>query len=60
MLIETALIIVIIIVVITEFMKAVYPYIHKKELFQECNLMKRNIDPSFRLRDVSVMPWQNQ
>ena len=59
MLIETALIIVIMIVVITEFIKSIYP-MNKKEMFQEGNLMKRNLDSSFRLRAVDEMPWQQQ
>jgi hypothetical protein len=59
MLIETALIIVIMIVVITEFIKSIYP-MNKKEMFQEGNLMKRNLDPSFRLREIDEMPWQQQ
>jgi hypothetical protein len=57
MLIETALIIVIMIVVITEFIKSIYP-MNKKEMFQEGNLMKRNLDPSFRLKEVNEMSWQ--
>ena len=58
MLIETALTIIIIIVVITEFIKSVYPYTNKKEMFQENYLMMHNLDPSFRLTDVKEMSWR--